>query len=114
MICDLLHFYHKETKEYVDVSDIRLDLEAIDIEDNLIKQLDDICEDEPVEEIAEPIVLTEEEKIRQLESTYKELSKTAENSQKRLMHIWNGIKRQYYILAASIQRRTAILRSLRI
>lgn len=82
LICDLLHFYHKETKEYVDVSDIRLDLEAIDIEDNLIKQLDDICEDEPVEEIAEPIVLTEEEKIRQLESTYKELSKTAENSQK--------------------------------
>lgn len=81
-IHDLLCFYHNETKEHIDVSDIRRDMEAIRIEDNLIKQLDDICEDEPVKDIVEPIVLTEEEKIRQLESTYKELSKTAENSQK--------------------------------
>lgn len=80
-ICDLLRLYYEETKECIDVTDIRRDMEAIDIEDNLIKQLDDICEDEPVEEIAEPIVLTEEKKIRQLESTYKELSKIEENSQ---------------------------------
>lgn len=81
-ICDLLRLYHEETKECIDVTDIRRDMEAIGIEDSLIKQLDDICEDEQVKEISEPIVLTEEEKIRQLESTYKELSKTAENSQK--------------------------------
>lgn len=80
-ICALLKFYHDETKEYIDVTDIRRDMEVIGIEDNLIKQLDDICKDEPVKEISEPIVLTEEEKIRQLESTYKELSKDAENSQ---------------------------------
>lgn len=80
-ICDLLRFYHNETKEHIDVSDIRRDMEAIGIEGKLIQQLDDICEDEPVKEKTEPIVLTEEEKIRQLESTYKELSKTAENSQ---------------------------------
>lgn len=81
-ICDLLRLYYEETKECIDVTYIRRDMEAIDIEDSLIKQLDDICEDEPVEEITEPIVLTEEKKIRQLESTYKELSETAENSQK--------------------------------
>lgn len=81
-ICDLLRLYHEETKECIDVTDIRRDMEAIGIEDSLIKQLDDICEDEQVKEISEPIVLTEEKKIRQLESTYKELSKTAENSQK--------------------------------
>lgn len=79
-ICGLLDVYHKVTKEYIDVSDIRRDMEVIGIKDNLIKQLDDICEDEPVKENAEPVVLTEEEKIRQLESTYKELSETAENS----------------------------------
>lgn len=80
-VCALLKLYHNETKEHIDVTDIRRDMEAIGIEDKLIKQLDDICEDEPVKEKTEPIVLTEEEKIRQLESTYKELSKTAENSQ---------------------------------
>lgn len=81
-ICELVRFYHNETKIHIDVSDIRRDMEVIGIDNNWIKQLDDICEDEPIKEKTEPIVLTEEEKIRQLESTYKELSKTAENSQK--------------------------------
>lgn len=80
LICDLLRLYHEETKECIDVTDIRRDMEAIGIENSLIKQLDDICEDKPVKEITEPIVLTEEEKIRQLEDEYKRIPMTSVNS----------------------------------
>lgn len=79
LICDLLRLYHEETKECIDVTDIRRDMKAIGIEDSLIKQLDDICEDEQVKEISEPIVLTEEEKIRQLEDEYKRIPMTSAN-----------------------------------
>lgn len=77
---DLLHFYHDETKKYIDVSNLRLDMEAAGIEETLIKQLDNIGKDEAATEEVNPVALTGEQKVRQLEIDYKEASKGDRNS----------------------------------
>lgn len=79
---DLLHFYQDETKERIDVSDLRLDMKAAGIEEDLIKQLNDIGKDETATEKIKPIALTGEQKVRQLEDNYKEVSKGDRNSRK--------------------------------
>lgn len=77
---DLLHFYHDETKKYIDVSNLRLDMEAAGIEETLIKQLNNIGKDETATEEVNPVALTGEQKVRQLENDYKETSKGDRNS----------------------------------
>lgn len=77
---DLLHFYHDKTKKYIDVSNLRLDMEAAGIEETLIKQLDNIGKDEAATEEVNPVALTGEQKVRQLEIDYKEASKGDRNS----------------------------------
>ena len=79
---DLLHFYQDETKERIDVSDLRLDMKAAGIEEDLIKQLNDIGKDETATEEIKPVALTGEQKVRQLEDNYKEVSKGDRNSRK--------------------------------
>lgn len=77
---DLLHFYHDETRKYIDVSNLRLDMEAAGIEETLIKQLNNIGKDETATEEVNPVALTGEQKVRQLENDYKETSKGDRNS----------------------------------
>lgn len=79
---NLLHFYQDETKKYIDVSNIRLDMKAAGIDETLIKQLDDIGKDETAKEEVNPVALTGEQKVRQLENDYKEVSKGDRNSRK--------------------------------
>lgn len=79
---NLLHFYQDETKKYIDVSNIRLDMLAIEIDENLIKQLDDIGKDEIATEEINSVALTGEQKVRQLEDKYREVSKVDRNSRK--------------------------------
>lgn len=79
---DLLHFYHDETKKYIDVSNLRLDMKAAGIDEILIKQLDNIGKDETAKEEVNPVALTGEQKVRQLENDYKEVSKGDRNSRK--------------------------------
>lgn len=77
---NLLRLYHDETKKYIDVSNLRLDMEAAGIEETLIKQLDNIGKDETATEEVNPVALTGEQKVRQLENDYKETSKGDRNS----------------------------------
>ena len=79
---NLLHFYQDETKKYIDVSNIRLDMKAAGIDETLIKQLDNIGKDETAKEEVNPVALTGEQKVRQLENDYKEVSKGDRNSRK--------------------------------
>lgn len=79
---NLLHFYQDETKKYIDVSNIRLDMLAIEIDENLIKQLDDIGKDEIATEEINSVALTGEQKVRQLEDKYREVSRVDRNSRK--------------------------------
>lgn len=79
---DLLHFYHDETKKYIDVSNLRLDMKAAGIDENLIKQLDDIGKDETATEEINSVALTGEQKVRQLEDKYREVSRVDRNSRK--------------------------------
>lgn len=79
-VSELLHFYHNETKKNIDVSELRLDMQAIGIDNTLIQQLDDLCNSKAVIEEVKPIALTKEQKIRQLENEYKEASKTDRTS----------------------------------
>lgn len=81
-ICKLLGLYHDETKEYFDVSNLRLDMQAAGIKEELIKNLDNICKDEIVTEKVKPVVLTEEQKTRQLENEYRRASEIEKNSRK--------------------------------
>lgn len=76
LVSELLHLYHNETKKNIDVSALRLDMQVIGIDNTLMQQLDDLCDSEAVTEEVKSVVLTKEQKIRQLENEYKEASKT--------------------------------------
>ena len=76
LVSGLLHLYHNETKKNIDVSALRLDMQVIGIDNTLIQQLEDLCDSETVTEEVKPVVLTKEQKVRQLENEYKEASKT--------------------------------------
>lgn len=82
LVSGLLHLYHNETKKNIDVSALRLDMQVIGIDNTLIQQLDDLCDSEAVTEEVKPVALTKEQKIRQLENDYKEVSKGDRNSRK--------------------------------
>lgn len=82
LVSELLHLYHNETKKNIDVSALRLDMQVIGIDNTLMQQLDDLCDSEAVTEEVKPVVLTKEQKVRQLENDYKEVSKVDRNSRK--------------------------------
>lgn len=82
LVSELLHLYHNETKKNIDVSALRLDMQVIGIDNTLMQQLDDLCDSEAVTEEVKPVVLTKEQKVRQLENDYKEVSKGDRNSRK--------------------------------
>lgn len=82
LVSGLLHLYHNETKKNIDVSALRLDMQVIGIDNTLIQQLDDLCDSEAVTEEVKPVALTKEQKIRQLENDYKEVSEGDRNSRK--------------------------------
>lgn len=82
LVSELLHLYHNETKKNIDVSALRLDMQVIGIDNTLMQQLDDLCDSEAVTEEVKPVVLTKEQKVRQLEDNYKEVSKGDRNSRK--------------------------------
>lgn len=82
LVSELLHLYHNETKKDIDVSALRLDMQVIGIDNTLMQQLDDLCDSEAVTEEVKPVVLTKEQKVRQLENDYKEVSNGDRNSRK--------------------------------
>jgi len=82
LVSELLHLYHNETKKNIDVSALRLDMQVIGIDNTLMQQLDDLCDSEAVTEEVKPVVLTKEQKVRQLEDNYKEVSKGDRNSRR--------------------------------
>lgn len=69
-------------RKNIDVSALRLDMQVIGIDNTLMQQLDDLCDSEAVTEEVKPVVLTKEQKVRQLEDNYKEVSKGDRNSRK--------------------------------
>lgn len=82
LVSELLYLYHNETRKNIDVSALRLDMQVIGIDNTLMQQLDDLCVSEAVTEEVKPVVLTKEQKVRQLENDYKEVSKGDRNSRK--------------------------------